>query len=194
MLLAIEDFFAVLVHVFAETRIVSVEIVRKLGREAIGAYLFKHDLLPPKDPNQMEMPFCVRVLFRQPAGISLNVDHGHGAAELKLRNEIDRNAVAGRPSSVKRYCWGGLVVIEMPMRRDAAEIEAALGVASVKRIFQRLAERRVPFALKGEQAAEDRNERLRRVGAAGVGNGKDWCGEDAARSRPYPAHIERGRH
>jgi hypothetical protein len=49
-----------------------------------------------------------RDLSGEPAGIGLDIDHGHGAVELELGNQVEQNAVAGLPPDVTTYCLAAL--------------------------------------------------------------------------------------
>src|ERR1700728_3389900 len=48
----------------------------------------------------------------------------------------------------------------MPVRSDTSEVQAPIGHVHPQGLAERLAERRRPFALEGEEAAKDRDERL----------------------------------
>lgn len=51
------------------------------------------------------------------------------------------------------------------MRRDAAEIEAAVDAARGQGLLEGCPQRRAPFAFEGEKPTQDRNERFGRVHA-----------------------------
>ena len=61
--------------------------------------------------------------------------------------------------------------------RDAADVELLLGTAVGQCILQRRPKRRVPIALKSQQAAKYGDQRLRRVEAACMRYGANPSGE-----------------
>ena len=56
------------------------------------------------------------------------------------------------------------------MRGDAADVQTVLALTGSQRVSKRLAQRGRPLALEGQQATENRDERLRRIGSLCIGD------------------------
>ena len=76
----------------------------------------------------------------------------------------------------------GPVVREMPMRRDAADVEPPVRIAIIQRLLQGRSKRGIPVTIEGQQPAEDGDQRLCRIDAAcmrdrqaGAVKGGDAC-------------------
>jgi hypothetical protein len=100
----------------------------------------------------------------------LHVDHRYGAAKLKLRNQLEkesRRRLAARESLIGARLR---VAAKIPMPCDATEIEPAFAGVCRESVAEGLTERGTPVTLERENAAEDRDQRLWRIGAARVRN------------------------
>ena len=83
-------------------------------------------------------------LFREPFRIRLHVDHRHGAAKLKFRNQLEQEGSRGLAAIVNLVPATFSVEVEIPMGRDATHIEAIIALATSECIPEGISQGRRP--------------------------------------------------
>jgi hypothetical protein len=69
----------------------------------------------------------------EPAGVSLDVDHRHCPAKLKLRDEVEQKGGSGPTAGRKVILLGLGIKREVAVRGNTSEVKAAFGIGRLVR-------------------------------------------------------------